>query len=39
VHDDTSFRQASRGFDGELTPERRKAAIKQLQRETSAKKP
>ena len=34
---DTSFREASKGFQKELTPDQRKAAIKQLQTETTTK--
>ena len=33
--DDTSFSEASKGFEKELTPDQRKAAIKQLQTETA----
>jgi len=32
---DTSFTQAKKGFERELTPDQRKAAIKKLQAETS----
>ena len=39
MHGDTTFREANRGFDGELTPEQRKAAIRKLQQETSGNKP
>jgi hypothetical protein len=39
MHGDTSFKEANRRFEGELTPEERKSAIKQLQRETSGSKP
>ncbi|MEZ0326040.1 MAG: hypothetical protein ACAH95_09035 [Fimbriimonas sp.] len=34
---DTNFREASKGFQKELTPDQRKAAIKQLQTETTTK--
>jgi hypothetical protein len=34
---DTTFTEAKKGFQKELTPERRKAAIKQLQTETTSK--
>lgn len=34
---DTSFREASKGFEKELTPDQRKATIKQLQTETNSK--
>jgi hypothetical protein len=34
---DTSFTQAKKGFEKELTPDQRKAAIKHLQTETAAK--
>jgi len=34
---DTSFREASKGFEKELTSDQRKAAIKQLQTETNSK--
>jgi hypothetical protein len=34
---DTSFIEAKKGFQKELTPEQRKAAIKQLQTETASK--
>jgi hypothetical protein len=33
----TSFIQAKKGFEKELTPDQRKAAIKQLQTETAGK--
>jgi hypothetical protein len=36
IHGDTTFKDANRGFDGELTPEQRKATIRKLQRETAA---
>jgi hypothetical protein len=34
---DTSFTQAKKGFEKELSPQQRKAAIKQLQTETAGK--
>jgi hypothetical protein len=34
---DTSFSEANKGFQKELTPEQRKAAIKNLQTETASK--
>jgi hypothetical protein len=34
---DTSFSEANKGFQKELTPEQRKAAIKKLQTETASK--
>jgi hypothetical protein len=34
---DTSFTQAKKGFEKELTPQQRKAVIKQLQTETAGK--
>jgi hypothetical protein len=34
---DTSFIRAKKGFEKELTPDQRKAAIKQLQTETAGK--
>jgi hypothetical protein len=34
---DTSFIRAKKGFEKELTPDQRKAAIKQLQTETASK--
>jgi hypothetical protein len=34
---DTSFTQAKKGFEKELSPGERKAAIKQLQTETAGK--
>jgi hypothetical protein len=39
MHGDTTFKEANRGFEGELTPDQRKAAISKLQRETSGSKP
>jgi hypothetical protein len=39
MHGDTTFKEARRGFEGELSPEERKAAIRQLQRDTSESKP
>ena len=33
--DDTSFTEARKGFEKELTPDQQKAAIKQLQTETA----
>jgi hypothetical protein len=36
MHGDTTFKDANRSFDGELTPEQRKATIRKLQRETAA---
>jgi hypothetical protein len=35
---DTSFIRAKKGFEKELTPNQRKAAIKQLQTETASKR-
>jgi hypothetical protein len=35
--DDTSFTQASKGFEKELSPDQRKAVIKQLETETAGK--
>jgi NAD-dependent SIR2 family protein deacetylase len=34
---DTTFKEATKGFKKELTPEQRKAAIKELQTETTSK--
>ena len=34
-HGDTTFKEATKGFKKELTPEQRKAAIKELQSETT----
>jgi hypothetical protein len=34
---DTSFTEAKKGFEKELSPQQRKAAIKQLQTETAGK--
>jgi hypothetical protein len=34
---DTTFAKEKKGFEKELTPDQRKAAIKQLQNETSSK--
>jgi hypothetical protein len=34
---DTNFKEATKGFKKELTPEQRKAAIKELQAETDSK--
>jgi len=34
---DTSFTEANKGFEKELSPDQRKAAIKQLQTETAGK--
>jgi hypothetical protein len=34
---DTTFKKEAKGFDKELTPDQRKAAIKQLQTETTSK--
>jgi hypothetical protein len=39
MHGETSFKEQSRRFEGELSPEERKSAIRQLQNETSGSKP
>jgi hypothetical protein len=36
-HGDTTFAKEKKGFEKELTPDQRKAAIKQLQTETTSK--